>query len=108
MARSVNRIDLEFLPKGLHDIGQAGMSARLQEVVGRRGRITLRRHPAGLRPVQQRPGGPDRPHIPLVPPAAHDCITLFLGSRQRYMEYFQAHPGAYFKTTGWIERGSDL
>ena len=31
VARSVNQVDVEFLPKGLHDIGQAGMSARLAE-----------------------------------------------------------------------------
>lgn len=46
--------------------------------------------------------------IPLVVPRAHDCITLFLGSRQRYHDYFFANSGTYFKTTGWIERGSDL
>ena len=33
VARSVNQVDIEFLPKGLHDIGQAGMSARLGEVL---------------------------------------------------------------------------
>jgi hypothetical protein len=45
---------------------------------------------------------------PLVIPRAHDCITLFLGSRQRYLDYFSSHPGVYFKTTGWLERGMDL
>ncbi len=44
--------------------------------------------------------------IPLVIPRAHDCITFFLGSRERYREYFEAHPGVYFHTTGWMERGS--
>ena len=33
VARSVNQMDIEFLPKGLHDMGQAGMSARLAEVL---------------------------------------------------------------------------
>jgi hypothetical protein len=28
-----------------------------------------------------------------------------LGSKERYLEYFQANPGVYFKTSGWIERG---
>ena len=46
--------------------------------------------------------------IPLVVPRAHDCITLFLGSKERYLEYFYAHPGVYFKTSGWIERGDGL
>ena len=44
--------------------------------------------------------------LPLVLPRAHDCITLFLGSKERYIEYFQNHPGVYFKTTGWIERNT--
>jgi hypothetical protein len=41
----------------------------------------------------------------LIVPRAHDCITLFLGGRQKYLDYFSSHPGVYFKTTGWIERG---
>jgi hypothetical protein len=44
--------------------------------------------------------------IPVVLPRGHDCITLFLGSRQRYADYFLDNPGVYFKTTGWIERGA--
>jgi hypothetical protein len=32
-------------------------------------------------------------------------MTLFFGSRDRYMQYFQDHPGTYFLTSGWIERG---
>jgi hypothetical protein len=46
--------------------------------------------------------------VPLVVPRAHDCITLFLGSKERYLDYFMSHPGVYFKTTGWIERGEGL
>jgi hypothetical protein len=30
---------------------------------------------------------------------------LFLGSHERYVEYFNNHPGVYFETTGWYERG---
>jgi len=41
----------------------------------------------------------------LVVPRAHDCITLFMGNASRYMDYFETHPGVYFTTTGWIERG---
>lgn len=42
--------------------------------------------------------------VPIVIPRAHDCITLFLGSRQRYAEEFQAHPGTYYFSSGWVER----
>jgi hypothetical protein len=45
--------------------------------------------------------------LPLVLPRAHDCITLLLGSRQRYAEYFVANPGTFYKSPGWIERDSD-
>ncbi|MCX8065440.1 MAG: DUF1638 domain-containing protein [Candidatus Hydrogenedentes bacterium] len=41
--------------------------------------------------------------VPLVVVRAHDCITLFLGSRKRYKEYFSKHPGTYWFTPGWIE-----
>jgi enamine deaminase RidA (YjgF/YER057c/UK114 family) len=34
--------------------------------------------------------------LPVVVPRAHDCITLFMGSRKRYMEYMQKNHGAYF------------
>ncbi len=39
----------------------------------------------------------------LVIPRAHDCITFFLGSKERYREYFDAHPGTYWYSPGWIE-----
>lgn len=74
--------DLEFLPKGLHNIGQAKMTARLAEVVAAVDRRPTMRDRAGLRAVQQRAGvGLAATDIPLVVPQAHDCITLF--RRQR-------------------------
>ena len=45
--------------------------------------------------------------VPLVLLRAHDCITAFLGSRDRYARYFEDRPGTYFETTGWLERGVD-
>ena len=39
----------------------------------------------------------------LVITKGHDCITCFLGSKERYREYFDAHPGTYWYTPGWIE-----
>lgn len=32
---------------------------------------------------------------------------MLLGSRERYREAFALHPGTYYKSSGWIERGSD-
>ena len=43
------------------------------------------------------------PKIPLVIPRAHDCITLLLGSKERYSELFNNSPGTYWYSRGWIE-----
>ena len=42
--------------------------------------------------------------MPLIIPRGHDCITLLLGSKERYREYFDSHRGIYWYSSGWIER----
>jgi hypothetical protein len=42
--------------------------------------------------------------IPLVIPRAHDCITLFLGSRARYNQEFAQTPGTYWYVQDYLER----
>jgi hypothetical protein len=42
--------------------------------------------------------------LPLVLPRAHDCITLFLGSRERYQAQFQSCPGTYWYVQDFVER----
>jgi hypothetical protein len=41
--------------------------------------------------------------LPLVVPRAHDCITLLLGSRERYQRLFEEEPGTYWFSSGWVE-----
>ena len=103
VARSPHRIDFAFLPKGLHDLPAGDMLARVQ--------ATLDAVPEGYDAILLGYGlcnngvnGLRARHTRLVAPRAHDCITLFFGSKERYLEYFFSHPGTYFKTTGWIER----
>ncbi|MGB2808970.1 MAG: DUF1638 domain-containing protein, partial [Sedimentisphaerales bacterium] len=43
--------------------------------------------------------------IPIVAPRGHDCITLLLGSKDKYQEYFDSHRGVYWYSAGWIESG---
>lgn len=43
--------------------------------------------------------------IPIVVPRGHDCITLLLGSKDKYQEYFDSHRGVYWYSPGWIEAG---
>lgn len=39
----------------------------------------------------------------LLIPRADDCITLLLGSHQAYMREFEAVPGTYYLSKGWLE-----
>ncbi|MBN2022103.1 MAG: DUF1638 domain-containing protein [Pirellulales bacterium] len=108
VARSVNRVDIDFLPKGLHDIGQPGMFGRLSEAIEHVDEAAYDAIVLAYGLCSNGVAGLAARRIPLVLPRAHDCITLFLGSRERYLDYFQNNPGVYFKTTGWIERGEEL
>lgn len=42
----------------------------------------------------------------LLVPRADDCIAILLGSRETYIEEFEAHPGTYYLSKGWLESGS--
>jgi hypothetical protein len=37
----------------------------------------------------------------LVVPRAHDCITLFLGSKERYQQFQNENPAIYWYSPGW-------
>jgi len=106
VARSRNIIDVDFLPKGLHDVGAERMRTQVQEAVDSR--------PQGDREAilfwyglcSNGMCGVRAP-VPMVAPRAHDCITLLLGSRRRFAGFFEANPGTYYKSPGWIERDTD-
>lgn len=103
---SKNIIDLIILEQGLHDIGEKKMSGRLQEEIDNAepekydaillgyGLCNL-----GIKGLNSR--------IPLVIPRAHDCITLLMGSKERYLEYFNENPGTFYQSVGWMERAKD-
>jgi uncharacterized protein DUF1638 len=39
----------------------------------------------------------------LIIPRTHDCVAIFLGSHQRYVQRFFAAPNTYYLTKGWID-----
>ena len=43
----------------------------------------------------------------LVIPKADDCIAIFMGSREKYLEQFTSNPATYYLTKGWLEVGAD-
>jgi hypothetical protein len=105
-ALSRNIIDIDFMPKGLHDMGERKMTALLQAAIDE---VDTSRYDAILLGYGLCNNGTRglRATLPLVLPRAHDCIALLLGSRQKYSAYFEAHPGTYYKSPGWIERSQD-
>lgn len=42
----------------------------------------------------------------LVLPKTDDCIAIFLGSREVYMEQFRKQPGTYYFTKGFLKDGT--
>ena len=105
VAASPHQVDVEFLPKGLHDLGSARMLSHLQKAVDTADPSQYQAVLLGYGLCGNGLVRLEARAIPLVVPRAHDCITLFLGSKERYLDYFNNTPGVYFKTTGWIERG---
>ncbi len=104
LAASVDeRVDVEFLLKGLHDLPRQDMNARIQAAIDSTDAgydailLGYARCNDGVVGLQAR-------EIPLVIPKAHDCITLLFGSRTAFEEYFSSHSGTFYASTGWIER----
>ncbi len=101
-ARSPNLVDLEFVTQGLHDTpctGGAEIQRRIDAVPpGKYEAILLGYGLCGnlIRGLKAR-------HAPLVIPRAHDCITFFLGSKERYQQRSEARVGTYYYTSGWLE-----
>ncbi len=101
-----HQLDITYLPKGLHDLGQDKMLARMQAEVDA---VPAQAFDAillvyGL--CNNGISGLKANNTKLVVPRAHDCITLFLGGRAEYKQEFDNNPGTYYRTTGWIEHES--
>lgn len=103
---SKNSIDVKIIEQGLHDIGEERMSSSLQAEIDA---IDTDKYDAillayglcnnGVRTLQS--------SLPIVLPRAHDCITLLMGSKSAYMDYFNNNPGTFFQSVGWTERAED-
>ncbi|MCP4178762.1 MAG: DUF1638 domain-containing protein [bacterium] len=101
-AVSKNMIEIRILEQGLHDIGEAKMSKKLQEEINK---VDSEQYDAillgyglcnnGIRGL--------RSPLPLVIPRAHDCITLLMGSKEKYRSYFDNNPGVFYQSVGWVE-----
>jgi len=114
-AASPHVIDIQLLAFGLHNTPDE-LRAAIQAAVdattplhpplqrGERGGASYDAIIIGYGLCSRGTAGVCARSIPIVIPRMHDCITAFLGSRSRYRAEFDAHPGTYYYSPGWIER----
>ena len=102
---SRNVFNFNFLQQGLHDTPEI-LRQQLQEAIdavhGDYSAILI-----GYGLCSNGLAGIVARDTKLVIMRGHDCITFFLGSKQRYKEYFDQNPGTYWYSPGWIDTGSE-
>ncbi len=105
-ARSPHRVEVVLMEQGLHEEPER-LRREVQKALERTRDAQGRPYDASLLGYGLCSNGTVGlgADIPIVIPRAHDCITLLLGSKERYREYFDAHRGAYWYSPGWIEAG---
>jgi len=94
-------VHLEVLEQGLHNDPDE-LRRRLQAIVDRIERTTaVERIVLGYGLCSRGIEGVTPSRCRLAVARAHDCITLLLGSKERYAAYVAEHPGTYWYSPGW-------
>lgn len=102
-AHSPHIVDIELFPRGLHntpDILRARLQERIDSAADQGYDAVVMAY--GL--CGQATAGLTARDKPVVVPRAHDCITIFLGSRERYDVQFEQQPGTYWYALDYVER----
>ena len=105
-ARSKNVVDIALMEQGLHDQPDK-LRTQVQKALDNTCDIQGRPYDSSLLGYGLCRNGIAglSAKIPIVVPRGHDCITLLLGSKDKYKEYFDSHRGVYWYSPGWIESG---
>ncbi len=102
-AHSPHVVDVELFRRGLHN-DPPDLRATLQARIDAAAEEEYDAVVLGYGLCGQATAGLEARQIPLVVPRAHDCITLFLGSRERYRQQFETYPGTYWYNLDYMER----
>jgi hypothetical protein len=102
-ARSPHIVDIQLIQRGLHN-QPANLRNVLQQAVDAASQKPYDAIVLGYGLCGQATAGIASRSKPLIIPRAHDCITLFLGSRARYQQQFEDFPGTYWYAHDYIER----
>jgi hypothetical protein len=103
-ARSRNAVDVVVLRQGLHQEPEK-LRGEIQKALDVTTDIQDKPYDATLLGYGLCSNGIVglKSQIPIVVPRGHDCITLLLGSKDKYKDYFDSHKGVYWFSPGWIE-----
>ena len=103
-ARSPNIIDIVLMPQGLHEEPDK-LRSEVQKALAGITDDKDRNYDAILLGYGLCSNGIVglSAELPVVVPRGHDCITLILGSKELYKQYFDSHRGVYWYSPGWIE-----
>ena len=107
-ARSANVVDVVLMRQGLHNEPDR-LRTQVQAEVNRTTDVQDRPYDAVILGYCLCSNGIvdiAAPEIPVVVARGHDCITLLLGSKEKYKSYFDSHRGIYWYSTGWIENNN--
>ena len=100
-AQSPHTVDIELIQFGLHnqpDNLRSLLQGKIENAAGYDAVVLV----YGL--CGKSTAGLKAGSIPLVITRCHDCITLFLGSRERYNDQFMNYPGTYWYSQDYVER----
>lgn len=105
-ARSPNIIDIVVMPQGLHEQPEK-LKSEVQNALNITCDSQDNPYDASLLGYGLCSNGIAglSAGIPIVVPRGHDCLTLLLGSKEKYQQYFDSHRGVYWYSPGWIESG---
>jgi hypothetical protein len=101
-ARSPHVVDIRLFERGLHDVPK-DLRSRLQEAIDA-APATADAVVLGYGLCGGATAGIVARDKPVVLPRAHDCITLFLGARERYAQETTDGPATYWYVADQLER----
>ena len=110
IAKSPHIFDVEFTEKNSHNQSDR-LKALIQDKVDKCSENTDKAYDAillGYGLCGNSTIGITARQTPVVIPRAHDCCTLFLGSKERFKEHFKDNPSQPFSSPGYMERSDSL
>ena len=97
-------VDVELLEQALHDDPPARRLSRLQDQVDATDPRKFQAIVLVYGLCNLALDGLQARDLPVAVARAHDCITLYLGSRRRYDAEFSAMPGTFYYSDDYMER----